>query len=198
MPVWPTSPLPEIRPAAILSRDGDNHEQYSSTTHTGTHIDAPYHFVEGGQTVDALPLETLVGTGYCIDVRGNLLVDRRAVQEQWDGAMDRSIVLFRTGWSTKRSFSREFLYSFPGLSMDAAKFLLEHGVKMVGIDTLSIDPYGVYDVHRLLLGEAVPIIEDLALEELECGRAYTIIALPLRIQGASGSMARVIAVDGRV
>ncbi|GGM69437.1 cyclase [Thermogymnomonas acidicola] len=199
MPVWPTNPLPVIEPVGITSRDGYAIERISAMTHTGTHIDAPYHFIDGGATVDAIPVERLVSRGFCIrpGVRGEE-ISRADLERVWDRRFRGSAILIDTGWSRRRAFTKEFLYGFPGLSEDAADFLLSQEVGMVGIDTLGIEPYSHhgFEVHKRLLSAGVVIIEDMAnLDALEAGREYTVVALPLKLRGASGSMARVIAME---
>jgi arylformamidase len=199
MPIWPTAQLPNIVPIGIASRDGYNVELYTSTTHTGTHVDAPYHFVENGKTVDRIELNTLVSEGYCLKLKPKSTeITKEEISSKWKNEYDGKTILINTGWSKKRSFTKEFLYEFPGLSMEAASFLLEKKVKVIGIDTLGIEPYSHLDfpVHKLLFKNDVVVIEDLNnLEELAEGKKYLIVALPLRIKGASGSMARVIALD---
>jgi len=199
MPIWPTAQLPNIVPIGIASRDGYNVELYTSTTHTGTHVDAPYHFVENGKTVDKIELNTLVSEGYCLKLKPKSTeITKEEISSKWKNEYDGKTILINTGWSKKRSFTKEFLYEFPGLSMEAASFLLEKKVKVIGIDTLGIEPYSHLDfpVHKLLFKNDVVVIEDLNnLEELAEGKKYLIVALPLRIKGASGSMARVIALD---
>ncbi|BCS93774.1 cyclase family protein [Metallosphaera javensis (ex Sakai et al. 2022)] len=199
MPVWPTNPMVEIRPVGIMSRDGYNVETISFATHTGTHIDAPYHFDEYGVTVDRIDLNILVNRGYCISpkIKGKEIT-AEALKEVWKPEYDGKTILIRTGWDKKRAFTREFLYDFPGLSLDGAEFIMSRGVKLVGIDTLGIEPYDHTDfrVHKKLLSSGVIVIEDLAnLEQLEIGKEYTIVALPIKIGKGSGAMARVIAVE---
>lgn len=199
MPVWPTSPLPVVEPVGIASRDGYNVESVRFLTHTGTHIDAPYHFIEDGKTVDQLELERLVSYGYCIapTIRGTEIT-RRDLEAKWRSEYRGSTILINTGWSRKRGFTRQFLYEFPGLAEDAADFLLEQNVGVVGIDTLGIEPYSHTDfrVHKKLLGRGVIVIEDLAgLEQLVEGKRYLIVALPVKIKGASGAMTRVVAIE---
>ena len=199
MPLWPTNPLLDIKPVSILPRDGYNAEIYHSSTHTGTHIDAPYHMIENGNTIDKIELNKLVGEGYSIkiEVKGNE-IDANALRNKWKEEYDGKFILLNTGWYKKRSFTKEFLYDFPGLSEDAADFLIEHKIKLIGIDTLGIEPYAHQDfkVHKKLLSNEITIIEDLAnLDQLIEGKKYLIVALPLKIKNASGSMARVIAID---
>lgn len=200
MPVWPTAPLPEIKPVGIVSRDSYNVETISALSHSGTHIDAPYHFDEHGTTVDKIDMKTLVGEGFCIKVKSDEKheVSLSEIKGKWKPEFDGKILLINTGWSKKRAFTKEFLYEFPGLSMEAAEFVHEHKIKLVGIDTLGLDPYvhEGFDVHHYLLKRGMVFIEDLAnLDALEEGKKYLISALPLKLFEGSGAMARVVAID---
>lgn len=197
MPVWPGNNRVNIE--VMSSPEGHVAEKYSSITHSGTHVDAPLHFIVGGSTVDRIPLETLIGDGFVIrpEPEGNEIT-ANSLQKAWKDYFDGNIVLINTGWDVKRSFSREFQEDFPGLSEDAANYIIDHGVKFMGIDTLGIEPYSHKDfpVHKILLGKNIPFIEDLCnLQSLQDGKKYLIAALPLKIGDASGSMARVIAMD---
>jgi kynurenine formamidase len=199
MPIWPTSPLPVITPVGIAARDGYNVESYSSLTHTGTHIDAPYHFIEDAKTIDKIELDRLITYGYCVrpTISGQE-ISAASLKDKWIAEYDGSAILIDTGWSHKRAFTRQFLYDFPGLSMDAAEFLLSRGVTMVGIDTLGIEPYSHSDfaVHKKLLSKDVVVIEDLAgLDQLREATRYLVVALPAKIRGASGAMSRVVALE---
>lgn len=200
MPVWPSAPLPEIKPVGIVSRDSYNVETISALSHSGTHIDAPYHFDEQGTTVDKIDLKTLVGEGYCLRVKEDEKheISLSQIEGKWKSEYDGKIILLNTGWSKKRAFTKEWLYEFPGLSTQAAEFLYNHKVKLIGIDTLGMDPYvhEGFDVHHFLLKRGVVFIEDLAnLESLEEGKKYLITALPLKLFEGSGSMGRVVAID---
>ncbi|MCL4333160.1 MAG: cyclase family protein [Candidatus Thermoplasmatota archaeon] len=199
MPIWPTSPLLNIAPIGIASRDGYSIESFSSATHTGTHVDAPYHFIDTKATVDELPLNQLVGEGYVIrpELEGTEITLKQ-LKAKWKNEFDGKIVLINTGWDKKRGFTREFQYEFPGLSLDTVDFLVEHRPKVIGIDTLGIEPYSHSDfkVHKALLSKGFAFIEDLAgLDQLAEGKKYLIAALPLKIFRGSGAMARVIAMD---
>lgn len=199
MPAWPSDPGIVIKPTGTVSEDGYSMEKYSASTHSGTHIDAPSHMVGDGLSVDLLPLDNLVGEGYCIrpDINGTE-INHDSLRKAWRDEYDGHIVLLFTGWDRKRSFSREFQYDFPGLSRDSVAFFTEHHTRMIGIDTLGIEPYDHTDyyVHRGLLEAGIPLIEDLAgLNQLQEGKKYLIAALPVKIKGGSGSMARVIAME---
>ncbi|QKQ99070.1 cyclase family protein [Metallosphaera tengchongensis] len=199
MPVWPTNPLVDIKPTGILSRDGYNVEFVSFATHTGTHVDAPYHFDERGATVDKLDLNVLISPGYSISPKVSQgEIGERSLREIWRPEYDNKAILLRTGWDKKRAYTKEFLYEFPGLSMDGAEFLISRGVKLIGIDTLGIEPYSHSDfsVHKRLLKQGVVVVEDLAnLDQLQEGKEYLVVALPIKILNASGSMARVVALE---
>lgn len=150
-------------------------------------------------TVDNIDLRVLINKGYCISpkIHGKEIT-QDSLNDIWRKEYDGKTILIRTGWDKKRAFTREFLYDFPGLSLDGAEFLLSRGVKLVGIDTLGIEPYDHtdYRVHKKLLGNAVVVIEDLAnLDQLQEGKEYTIIALPVKVGKGSGALARVVAVD---
>lgn len=199
MPIWVTSPLPVISPVGIVSRDGYNFETISAGTHTGTHVDAPYHFAEDGKTVDKIELKTLISEGYCLkfSTKGTEIT-RSDLQAKWKPEYDGKTILLNTGWSKKRGFTREWLYEFPGLANDTVDFITEHNVMVLGTDTLSMDPFAheKFDVHRALLSKGRVFLEDLTnLEALAEGKKYMIVALPLKLQHASGSMARVVALD---
>ncbi len=199
MPIWPTNEHVKLEPIATVPRDGANVEMYSSITHTGTHIDSPFHMLEDGITVDELPLTQLVGEGYVLRPRlDGTEITAELLAEKWKAEYDGKIVLINTGWDRKRAFTREFQYEFPGLSVDAAEFLIKHHPVVIGIDSLGIEPFDHSDfrVHKALLPHGIAFIEDLTgLDQLTEGEKYLIAALPLKLHHASGSMARVIAME---
>ncbi len=199
MPLWPTNPLLSIAPIGIAARDGYNVESYSSVTHTGTHIDAPYHMIENMTTVDELPLGQLVGEGHMIKPKlDGTEITLKQLKSKWNEDFSGKILLINTGWDKKRGYNREFQYEFPGLALDTVDFLIKNKIKVIGIDTLGIEPFSHSDfkVHKALLSKGMAFIEDLAgLDQLKEGKKYLIAALPLKLFKASGSMARVIAMD---
>jgi arylformamidase len=202
MPVWASAELPVFEPVGIVSRDGYSIERISCTTHTGTHMDAPYHFLEDGMTVDRIPPANLVGSAIVLDVRGDLdgtIISAKALEKHWPKQSHPQFVLVRTDWSKKRARSKEYLFDFPGLDPDAAEWLVHRFVKGVGTDTLGIDPYSnsKFEAHKVLLRKGIWILEALDnLSELTEGVEYTLVAAPLKIEGASGAMARVFAIEG--
>lgn len=199
MPIWPSNPLMSIAPIATIPRDGYNMESYSSATHSGTHIDAPFHMIENGITVDRIPIRQLVGDGYIIrpEIRGTEILQNQ-IEDKWKDEYDGKIVLLNTGWDKKRGFTKEFQFDFPGLALDTADFFIEHKIKAIGIDTIGIEPYDHTDqrVHKALFPHGVIFIEDLTnLDQLIEGKKYLVVALPLKIFNGSGAMARVVALD---
>jgi arylformamidase len=168
-----------------------NLSQLSFGVHTGTHIDAPLHFIEGGAGVEETPLDALIGPATVVDaaaVVGN--IDAAALATLAIPA-DVERLLFKTTnsrlWEMGR-FSPEFI----GLTADAAEALVAHGVRLVGIDYLSIaPPDDPAPTHLALLEAGVVILEGLDLREVPPG-PYTLVCLPLLIAGADGAPARAI------
>ncbi len=199
MPLYPGNVELKISPIATPEKDGYGMESYSSSTHCGTHIDAPFHFHQDGETVDNAPLETIMGPGYVIRPEhrdDEIFADD--IKKVWDPRYDGNIILINTGWDRKRAFSDEFQKKFPGLALDTVPFFDEHRISVIGIDTLGIEPFKNSDfkVHRALLSRPRYLIEDLAnLDQLETGKEYFIAALPLKVKNGSGSMARVVAAE---
>jgi arylformamidase len=170
---------PEVRLDRVSSiADGDvvNLSRLDLGVHSGTHVDAPLHFVDGGPSVETLPLDVLVGP--CVVVEG---LDVAAVPR---GA---ERVLFKT--SNSRLWERgEFSEDFVALDGEAARALVAGGVRLVGIDYLSI---GDEEAHRVLLGAGVVAVEGLDLREVEQGE-YRLVCAPLKLEGAEGAPARVL------
>jgi arylformamidase len=166
---------------------------YSLGAHSGTHIDAPMHFVLGGATIDQLPLEPLIGPARVLDIPdGVQAIDAAELgRHEWRGA---SRVLFRTRssrrrWMSSPTFHRDFAYIAP----DAAQLLASAGVRLVGIDYISAEQFGAPAprTHRILLGKGIPIVEGLALETVSAGD-YDLIVLPMKVAGHEGAPARAV------
>jgi kynurenine formamidase len=191
---------------------------FSSSEHGGTHLDAPVHFAKGAHTVDQVPLDRLVGVAYVVDVTEQAAanadfqvgVDDLTRAEQAQGPIPRDgIVLLRTGFSTRWPDAARYLGTaargdaavaqlhFPGLHPDAAAWLATNRtIKAIGIDTASID-FGqstTFQSHRTLYAQNIPAFENLtALERLPLTGAY-IVALPMKIGGGSGAPLRAIGI----
>jgi arylformamidase len=161
--------------------------------HSGTHIDAPMHFVAGGASVDAVSLQPLIGPARVIDIPDSVQAIDAAELRRHDlhGAPR---LLFRTrsslrGWMQSPTFHRDFAFIAP----DAAKLLVENGVQLVGIDYLSAERFGAPEPtsHRLLLGRGIPIVEGLSLANAAAGD-YDLIVLPIKVAGHEGAPARAV------
>jgi arylformamidase len=176
-------------------RNGDalTLSKYTLGAHSGTHIDAPMHFVRDGAPIDQVPLAPLIGPARVIDVPDNVqAIDAAELnRHQWRGAPR---VLFRTrsslrGWMKSATFHRDFAYVAP----DAAQLLADAGVQLVGIDYISAEQFGapVARTHQILLGKGIPIVEGLALEAVTAGD-YDLIVLPMKVGGHEGAPARAV------
>ena len=173
--------------------DGFTLSAYSMGAHSGTHIDAPMHFIRDGVPIDRVPLEPLIGPARVLDIPDAVQsIDARELnRHKWKGT---SRVIFRTrssqrGWMHSPSFHRDFAYIAP----DAAQLLADAGVKLVGIDYLSAEQFGAPApmTHRILLGKGIPIVEGLSLEGVRAGD-YDLIVLPMKVGGHEGAAARAV------
>jgi len=163
--------------------------------HTGTHIDAPNHFLRGGIGTDAVPLQNLVGPARVIEIENTSAVTEAELRKHNLRHSER--LLFKTVNSQRCWNSSEFVKDFVSLAEDAARYLADLKTLAVGIDYLSM---GSPEVHRTLLGAGVAIIEGLNLSEISPGE-YEFFCLPLRITGGDGAPARALlrpAVSGQM
>ncbi len=174
-PLYPGDPEVRIRPWALIERDGYYMNVLKMGEHTGTHVDAPAHFIPGGKTVDELPLEKFIGDAFVLDVRNGEGTVK--LEEIPDSGYYGRIVLFLTG-------GRE-------LSPEVALFLVSEGVRAVGTDGMSI---GDETVHTILLSADVPIFENLINLDVLTGKKFTFVGFPLKIEGGSGSPVRAVAI----
>ena len=214
-PYWPEGNTPSPFHAKVketYQRDGYFGREIQIPEHFGTHMDAPRHFDPAGKSVDQLPVKNFLAMAVVVDVSAAVRSnpDYRvtvADLENWDkahGPMPRGcLVLLRTGWASRWPSEKQFMNQdakgvmhFPGYSLEAARYLLEHVHPVgIGIDTSSIDcgPSKDFEVHHLTMSAGLYHLENVAnLEELPPSGA-TVIALPLKLQGGSGSPARVLA-----
>ncbi len=166
---------------------------YSLGAHSGTHIDAPMHFVRDGASIDRVSLEPLIGPARVIDIPDSVqAIDAAELdRHEWRGAQR---VIFRTrsslrGWMASPNFHRDFAYIAP----DAAQLLADAGVQLVGIDYISAEQFGAPAprTHRILLGKGIPIVEGLALKGVRAGD-YDVIVLPMKVAGHEGAPARAV------
>lgn len=170
--------------------DPETLSHLSLSVHTATHVDAPIHFIRGGRGVDQLPLDTLIGPARVIDVADADAVTAGRLTPHEIEAGQR--ILLRTRNSQRGWNSDEFVADYSYLAADAAKLLAEKRVRLIGIDYLSIGRGETNpEVHRILLGAGIVIVEGLDLSQVSAGR-YDLICLPLRLAGRDGSPARAL------
>ncbi len=190
--VYPGNPQ-VFREPVLRMEAGDpcNLSRIDLGVHTGTHIDAPVHFIEDGNGIDGIPTEALLGEA--------LVVDATSVESEIDAAFLATVevpagterVLFKTRNSSFWDRG-EFTDGYVGVAPDAAALLVERGVKLVGIDYLSVaTPEHGIDTHRVLLGAGTVILEGIDLSAVEPGW-YELVCLPIRLVGSDGAPARAI------
>lgn len=193
LPVWTGDPPVRLSQPSHLER-GDicTITRLDISAHTGTHLDAPAHFIRGGSTVETLDLDTLIGPALVVDARGYGHLTAEAFDALAIPAGVRRLLL-RTDnslhWQRgETAFAEDFIAIDPG----GAAWLVEHGVRLVGIDYLSVGPFdnGV-PTHEILLGAGVIAVEGLDLSAIEPGE-YQLICLPIKLGGADGAPCRAV------
>ena len=196
LPTWPGDPAVEISDWRCLANgDSANVSNLNLGAHTGTHVDAPAHFIDGAAKVESLPLDALIGAVEVVAVPD----DCRAIDDEFvraHCAADAQRILFKTRnsafWSEAQpQFHTDFTY----LELEAAQTLAQRGVKLVGIDYLSIEKYASpkHETHLALLSRGVVILEGVNLTDVPAGK-YELICLPLRLRSnlGDGGPARVV------
>lgn len=195
MRVFPGSPQPSFIEWSKFEIHGYSSEVMFLSTHTGTHIDAPSHFIPDSRTIDKIKVSRFVSRSILIKIpkKADQQITLNDIINCKINAND--TVVFATGWE-KRFKNDNYMINNPGLSLDAAEYLVSNRVNAVAIDGPSIDR-GIdnnFDIHSALLSNDIPIIENLCnLEELSSVKSFTLIVNPLKLVGASGSPVRAIA-----
>ena len=196
----------EMEPLMTHESHARSNTKLTLATHVGTHVDAPYHFHPGGITVEDMPLERYMGPALLLDLRklarrgtpisvANL---REAGGEQ--GALVGKIAVLFTGWTERESGGDRYYTAGPYLGNEGAGYLAQCSVNAVAVD-FPIDkhpqtaPPTIYDfpVHRLLLGQDIPLIENLINLDRLVGETFELWALPIKLQGGDGAAARAVA-----
>jgi arylformamidase len=179
MPQWPGDPALKTWKAASIEREGANVTALSLCAHTGTHVDAPLHYFEDGMSVDRIPLGALIGPARVVELDGDFQGAER--------------VLFKTRNSLRQWWLDPFTPGFDNITPEHARCLTGAGVRLAGIDSLSIgaDSEEGAETHRILLKAGVVILEGLNLCDVSVGE-YELICLPLKLEGADGAPARAL------
>lgn len=191
MPTYPGDA--KFKSLKLKSVDQDGYEIHRLTlgNHTGTHVDAPAHFIQDGATVTELPLDILNGRTRVVEIHDKEKVSLKELQNVKLDNDFRILIKTRNSslWKSKKRFQKKYVY----LTLDAAKYLADNDIKLIGFDYLSLEKFGdsEHPVHRYLLGNQVIILEGLNLSNIEEGD-YEMFCLPLKLAGLDGAPARVI------
>ena len=191
MPVWPGDPRPTLEAVATLDHDGVQVSRLMLGTHTGTHLDAPRHFIAGGRTVDQLDLSSLVGPCRVIEVVTGAGQITREHLRAFD--LEPGMRLLLKTPNAHQAASRAFNPDFIALHPSAAAYLCERRVRLIGIDGPSVDAWSAtaFPCHRTLLTADILILENLVLRHVQPG-SYGLIAVPLNLAGADGCPVRAL------
>jgi arylformamidase len=195
MPVWPGDPPVTLeRVKRIADGANANVSHLACSVHTGTHVDAPVHFIDGAPSVDMLSLKVLTGRAYVVELRRAEVVDAATLEASDIPPRTRRILFKTRNSATWARQEKEFQSDFVAVDASGAEWLVRKGVQLVGVDYLSVAPYGSSrPTHRALLEAGVVIVEGLNLSQVSRGR-YTLYCLPLKLVGSDGAPARVILV----
>ena len=199
IPTFPGSPQPSFIPWENVKEDGYNLELLFLSTHTGTHMDAPYHFLEKGAKIHEISLKKLVSEAILIKSKkksgGSITkTDIQKFEKKHGKIVSFSSVIFYTGW--QRNLQKKYYFTKnPGLSVSAAKYLASKKINLVGVDSPSIDlgTDSKFSVHQIFAKKGILIVENLAnLEKIKSSK-FHLVVLPLKLKGATGSPVRAIA-----
>ena len=200
-PLFDDCPNCHVHPAVRLPitadhpADGWRMEEFHMASHTGTHLDAPLHKIAGGQSIDQLPLESFCGKCRILDLT-HLPAAHPIGPAELEGAQAGEIVLLNTGWGHKRAKTDEWIHRSPYLAPYGAQWIVDHGIRAVGIDHFSIGGTGPDNTptHEILLGNGVWVIEELCFRDgwREFTEGAEFMALPLLLPGFSGSPCRAV------
>lgn len=167
-------------------------------THTGTHIDVPVHKIKGGKTVDEVPIEKFTGRALVMDIPGLKPLEEitPAHLEPFGGRLGGvGAVILKTGWG-KHFGKDDFFTSFPGIGEKAVDWFYAHGIRLIGLESPSVNALKHQEIHTLLLQKDILIVESLANVKQIRGEYVDFYAVPLKLKGLDGSPVRAFAVEG--
>ena len=191
LPTYPNNTPFSLEPVKRVARgESSNVSTLHMSAHTGTHVDAPRHFFDEGAGTEALPLELLIGRARVVEV-----VSRSGISAADLSAIDLSeeLRLLIKTHNSRLWGSPDFHPDYVGVTESGARHLVDHGIKVVGVDYLSVEQFRApgAPAHHVLLGAGTIVIEGLNLADVDPG-VYEMICLPLRVVGADGAPARVV------
>lgn len=193
MPVWPGDPPVRVVQVSSIAKGANaNVSSLACGVHVGTHVDAPHHFLDGASTVEAMPLEALIGKAYVADLRRAAVIDATSLQRARIPPRTVRLLLRTRNSEIWKRGERKFQTDFVGVDASGAEWLVQRKVKLVGVDYLSVAPYGnSRPTHEILLGAGVVILEGVDLSRVPPG-GYTLYCLPMKLAGSDGAPARAI------
>jgi arylformamidase len=199
LPVWPGDPAVEVtRIADVNVGDASNVSRLRMSTHAGTHVDPPFHFLPDGETVDELALDVLLGPAWVADCRGVEEVTAEVLEAAAIPSGTIRLLLLTDNSALWNDPHHAFQRRFVDVAASGAVWMVERSIRLVGVDYASVDGFGDdgFPAHRVLLPNAVIILENLDLRHVPPNRAYELLCLPLKITGGDGAPARVVLRDG--
>ena len=201
IPTFPGSPKPQFILWSTLKEDGYNLELLFLSSHTGTHLDAPYHFVENGAKIHQISLDRLLGNAILIKIKKgkNQAITKNDLLsfERKNGNIPKhSSIIFYTEWQKNLNTNFYFINN-PGLSESAATYLVSKEINLVGIDSPSIDlgKDKTFSVHKIFAKNNILIVENLSNLNKISSKQFDFIILPLKLKDATGSPVRAIAIQ---
>ncbi len=200
-PGWPTYEPTIVKYEATYEKDQFNAEQIRMNSHTGTHLDVPFHLFPEGKTLEQVDIAAFQGEAIIIDLKGKIEAKQGITVAHMEPYADEikkdSIAILCTGWGQKRSHEKEYMYDWPYLTGEAAKWLKEKGIKGIAIDAMSLG--GWYDgtgrpCHVEMLSAGIWILEEVVIPEelVEIEKCY-LMAFPIKLKGFSGGPVRAVA-----
>ncbi len=196
-PIWPGSSGFQLNwERQIRNEDGYNNSYMQCDTHVGTHVDAPFHFINHGKTVDQVSLDILVGPAMvaCFPEAG-IITEKELICLAFNEGTKRLILKTQNSGASAINGSRQSLDDAVGLSRDAARWIVDQNLSLIGIDSLSIArPSESSTIHQILLEAGVIILEGLSLHGVLPG-VYQLVCLPLKLCGAEASPARAVLIE---
>ena len=194
---WPGDPPTQLERFKKLEAGANNNASLlQMSVHSGTHVDAPYHFLPDGISAEALPLDVLIGEAQVVQLADAIGLVTGGVLDQLDikSGMQRLLLRTRNSVFWTRALV-EFQTDFVGISPDGAEWLVKRGFKLVGMDYLSVAPYQrSRPTHEILLKAGIIPLEGLQLQEVPAG-IYQLVCLPLKLAGADSAPARAVLID---
>lgn len=195
MATWPGEPGPDRTLIKRIARgDAANVSKLTLGVHTGTHVDAPIHFIPGAGGIETVPLDALVGPGLVVDIGDAPAITAQLLDDlKLPAGVER--VLFKSR-NSRFSADTQFHQDFTAIAHDAARWLVARGLRLVGVDYLSVEQFAAPEpiTHRTLLGANIAVLEGAFLRDVPAG-AYHITALPIKLVGSDGAPTRLILQD---